>query len=111
MNVNHNKVHEKGFLKNKLKSLLTNHFASYFKPMYFDFPHLADTIRLYTRISLEKFNPFLVELLKRPTLEVQEMVLRVLVSCIHEFILYACLLSEPLRDPTLYRRFYREVTA
>lgn len=52
MNVNHNKLHEKGFLTNKLKSLLTNHFASYFKPKYFAFPHLAATIRLYTRISL-----------------------------------------------------------
>jgi hypothetical protein len=32
MNVNLNRKQIKGFLKNKLKSLLTNHFAAYFKP-------------------------------------------------------------------------------
>ena len=35
MNVNINRGNIKAFLKNKLKSLLTNHFASYFKPKLF----------------------------------------------------------------------------
>lgn len=32
MNVNLKRSNIKGFMKNKLKSLLTNHFESYFKP-------------------------------------------------------------------------------
>lgn len=64
MNVNLNKNKLKSFLKNKLKSLLTNHFASYFKPKLFPFSHLSANVRLYTRISLEKFYPFLQQLVK-----------------------------------------------
>ncbi len=52
MNVNINKKSPKSFLKNKLKSLLTNHFASYFKPRLFEFSHLAKNVRLYVQISL-----------------------------------------------------------
>lgn len=64
MNVNLNKTKLKGFLKNKLKSLLTNHFASYFKPNLFPFSNQASTVRLYTEISLEKFYPFLQQLIR-----------------------------------------------
>jgi len=35
MNVNLKRANIKGFMKNKLKSLLTNHFESYFKPNIF----------------------------------------------------------------------------
>ena len=35
MNVNINKKHIKSFLKNKLKSLMTNHFSAYFQPHLF----------------------------------------------------------------------------
>ena len=52
MNVNITKTNLKSFLKNKLKSLLTNHFASYFKPKLFPFSSLAKVVRLYTEISL-----------------------------------------------------------
>jgi len=52
MNVNLDKNKLKRFLKNKLKSLLTNHFAAYFKPSLFSYPHLASNARLYMRMSL-----------------------------------------------------------
>lgn len=35
MNVNLKRANIKAFMKNKLKSLLTNHFESYFKPELF----------------------------------------------------------------------------
>jgi len=38
MNVNLNRKQVKGFLKNKLKSLLTNHFTAYFKPHIYALP-------------------------------------------------------------------------
>ena len=37
MNVNLTRKNLRGYLKNKLKSLLTNHFSSYFKPKLFPF--------------------------------------------------------------------------
>lgn len=37
MNVNLKRSNIKSFMKNKLKSLLTNHFESYFKPELFKF--------------------------------------------------------------------------
>ncbi len=52
MNVNLTKKNLKSFLKNKLKSLLTNHFSSYFKPKLFPFETSAKVVRLYTEISL-----------------------------------------------------------
>ena len=52
MNVNLVRSNLKGFLKNKFKSLLTNHFSSYFKPKLFPFDNLARVMRLYTEISL-----------------------------------------------------------
>lgn len=52
----------KGFLKNKFKSMLTNQFVVFFKPHLFEFDNLAINIRLYAKVSLEKFFPFLVEL-------------------------------------------------
>ncbi len=64
MNVNLNRRSIKSFLKNKLKSLLTNHFASYFKPKLFPYAHTAGNVRLYMKISLEKYYPFLQELIK-----------------------------------------------
>lgn len=48
MNVNLTKRNIKSFLKNKLKSLLTNHFSSYFKPKLFPFETSAKVVRLYT---------------------------------------------------------------
>ena len=48
MNVNLTRKNLKGYLKNKLKSLLTNHFSSYFKPKLFEFDNLAKVVRLYT---------------------------------------------------------------
>jgi hypothetical protein len=59
MNVNLDRGKLKRFLKNKLKSLLTNHFAAYFKPLLFEYAHLAASARLYMKMSLEKFYPFL----------------------------------------------------
>lgn len=64
MNVNINRKHVKSFLKNKLKSLLTNQFASYFKPKIFGLDNLCANIRLYCKISLAKFFPFLLSLNK-----------------------------------------------
>lgn len=64
MNVNINKKHMKSFLKNKLKSLLTNHFSAYFKPHLFEFHVLVVNVRLYCKISLAKFFPFLISLHK-----------------------------------------------
>ena len=52
MNVNLTRKNLRGYLKNKLKSLLTNHFSSYFKPKLFPFENLAKVVRLYTEISL-----------------------------------------------------------
>lgn len=64
MNVNLDRTKLKRFLKNKLKSLLTNHFAAYFKPALFKYDNLAASARLYMRMSLEKFYPFLQEVRK-----------------------------------------------
>lgn len=52
MNVNLDRGKLKRFLKNKLKSLLTNHFAAYFKPLLFEYSHLARSSRLYMKMSL-----------------------------------------------------------
>jgi hypothetical protein len=59
MNVNLKKSNVKGFLKNKLKSLLTNHFESYFKPYLFSTESYLTTITTYIHMSMEKFMPFL----------------------------------------------------
>ena len=48
MNVNLNKKRIRNFLQNKLKSLFTNHFDSYFKPKLFPFDHQVKTVRMYT---------------------------------------------------------------
>ena len=64
MNVNINRKHIKSFLKNKLKSLLTNHFSAYFKPHLFSFKELVINVELYCKISLAKFFPFLLSLHK-----------------------------------------------
>jgi len=48
MNVNLVRKNLKGFLKNKFKSLLTNHFSSYFKPKLFAIDNLIRMMRLYT---------------------------------------------------------------
>jgi len=64
MNVNLNKKMLKKFLKNKLKSLLTNNFDFYFQPKVFPFLHQIDVVRVYTEMSLEKFYPFIVKIIR-----------------------------------------------
>lgn len=59
MNVNLKRANIKGFMKNKLKSLLTNHFESYFKPKIFSLAESMEIIKIYVKISLMKFFPFL----------------------------------------------------
>lgn len=59
MNVNLKRSNIKAFMKNKLKSLLTNHFESYFKPDLFDLSSNIEIIKIYVKVSLEKFFPFL----------------------------------------------------
>lgn len=106
MNVNLDRNKLKRFLKNKLKSLLTNHFAGYFKPHLFEYSHLSATVRLYTRMSLEKFYPFIQQLTCQRFESVPELVLKVLKACIHEFLVFACMLAEHLRNRTFYDRLY-----
>ena len=48
MNVNLSRKNLKSFLKNKLKSLFTNHFSSYFKPKLFPYDNIAKVVRMYT---------------------------------------------------------------
>lgn len=109
MNVNLDRNKLKRFLKNKLKSLLTNHFAAYFKPTLFEYSHLANTVRLYTRMSLEKFYPFIQQLSSQGYDSVPELILKVLKSCIHEFLVFACMLAEHMRNRSFYDRLYVEV--
>jgi hypothetical protein len=106
MNVNLDRNQLKRFLKNKLKSLLTNHFAAYFKPQLFDYPHLAENVRLYVRMSLEKFFPFLQQLIRQELDNVPELMLKILKSCIHEFLVFACMLAEQMKDKTFYHQLY-----
>ena len=82
MNVNIPRKNMKGFLKNKLKSLFTNHFASYFKPKLFPIEHSVKIIRLYIEISLEKFYPFIKQL-PHVTDNPQKILMKVLKSSIH----------------------------
>lgn len=52
MNVNLKRTNIKGFMKNKLKSLLTNHFESYFKPNIFSYAESIEIIKIYVKVSL-----------------------------------------------------------
>jgi hypothetical protein len=106
MNVNLNRHNVKSFLKNKLKSLLTNHFASYFKPKLFPYEHVASNVRLYVEISLEKFYPFLKHVLNIRIPDVQVLILKLLKSCLHEFLLFACMLADSINDKLFYKKLY-----
>ena len=92
MNVNLARNNLKSYLKNKFKSLLTNHFSSYFKPKLFPFDNLAKVMRLYTEISLEKFQPFVMKVIKTIK-DPKSLLMKVFKSTIHEFVLYACMLA------------------
>ena len=98
MNVNLDRSKLKRFLKNKLKSLLTNHFAAYFKPSLFQYPNLAASARLYMRMSLEKFYPFLQEVKRLGLNKTIELIVEVLKGCLHEFLIFACTLGEELKN-------------
>lgn len=52
MNVNLKRANIKSFMKNKLKSLLTNHFESYFKPELFAAESNMQIIKIYVKVSL-----------------------------------------------------------
>lgn len=52
MNVNLKRSNIKSFMKNKLKSLLTNHFESYFKPELFAAESNMQIIKIYVKVSL-----------------------------------------------------------
>ena len=83
MNVNINRKHMKSFLKNKLKSLLTNHFAAYFKPSIFELMNLVENIRLYCRISMAKFFPFLIQLDRLNVENETKLIVKILQVTIH----------------------------
>jgi len=59
MNVTLKKKNLRSIIKNKLKSLLTNHFESYFNPRLFSVRSNLNIIKLQVQLSLEKFSPFL----------------------------------------------------
>lgn len=83
MNVNLNRKQVKGFLKNKLKSLLTNHFAAYFKPHIYTLATQLENVRLYCKISLSKFFPFLISLHKLNIENENKLIMKILQLTIH----------------------------
>ena len=104
MNVNLVCRNLKGSLKNKFKSLLTNHFSSYFKPKLFPFENLAKVMRSYTELSLEKFAPFIIKVIK--TVESPlNILIKVFKSTVNEFVLFACMLAAS-ENPAFYQRLY-----
>ena len=105
MNVNINRKHIKSFLKNKLKSLLTNHFAAYFKPSLFELDNLIENVRLYCRISMAKFFPFLVQLNKIEVENESTLIIKILQVTIHEYLIYICSFLEHKKRHYLYHKF------
>ena len=95
----------KSFLKNKLKSLLTNHFAAYFKPQLFKLENLIHNVRLYCRISMSKFFPFLVHLHKLKVDNEAFLIVKILQVTIHEYLIYICSFLEPSDRHYLYHKF------
>ena len=105
MNVNINRKHIKSFLKNKLKSLLTNHFAAYFKPALFELANLILNVRLYCKISMAKFFPFLIQLNKFKVDNEPTLIIKILQVTIHEYLIYICSFLDAPSRHYLYHRF------
>lgn len=111
MNVNLSRKTLYVYLKNKLKSLFTNHFASYFKPYLYSVSNLKTVLRMVTKITLGKFFPFVKEVYKFKRWLVHNkkndnlFILRILHDIINQFIIYACYLCK-VKNPDNLNKLY-----